>query len=221
MPQTNSSVIKPSASGTTILKEEGGGTALTIDAAGDVQITNSITVGKIGPNVVVPQATTKHIHRYTAKANWLFSNGLGAYTDMGDSNDSAAGNRILFGIFKPIDRANSFWIECAIPVQSVGNDHSCAGLLFARHGGGSDVSLVGKGYAYTDTNNPTTSMTTNSQYVGVAGNTFGAGDSYNIYWRVQTVSSQPKRFTPTSSIDHRIHTATEAHLVIYEYKNYQ
>ena len=65
MTQTNSSIIKPSASGTTILKEEGGGTALTIDASGDVQIANSVTAGKIGSSVVVPQATTKHIHRYT------------------------------------------------------------------------------------------------------------------------------------------------------------
>ena len=213
MSQTGSSIIKPSAGGTTLLKEEAGGTALTIDASGDVQIANSLTAGKLGSSVVVPQATTKHVHRYTSKN---YSNEINQ-TDEG----SAAGMRILFGIFKPIDRANSLWIECSIPIQATGQDQTSNGLVFARHGGGTDVNLVGKGYSYNDIAAPATGMGTMSQYVGVAGNTFGAGDSYNIYWRINTANSNPRRYTPDAEEDARLKTATEAHLVIYEYKNYQ
>ena len=218
------SIIKPSASGTTILKEEGGGTALTIDAAGDVQIANSLTAGKLGKNVVVPQATTKHVHRYTAKQMWVSSNGMGTQDlTVGTPHEmsNAVGMRILFGVFKPIDRSNSFWIECSIPTLSLGNDHSSCGLHFGEIGGGSDVSLVGKGYSYTDVNNPTKSITVTTQYCGVASNTFGAGDVYNIYWRVNQISANPARYTPDSMIHPRVKTPTEAHLVIYEYKNYQ
>jgi hypothetical protein len=64
-------------------------------------------------------------------------------------------------------------------------------------------------------------MGTMSQYVGVAGNTFGAGDSYNIYWRINQANCNPRRYTPDAEEDGRLKTATEAHLVIYEYKNYQ
>ena len=200
MPQTESSVIKPSARGTTILKEEAGGTALTIDAAGDVQIANSLTAGKIGSNVIVPQATTKHIHRYTAIAKWIISNGAQGSRDINHNYnvDNAVGNRILFGMFKPIDRANDMWIECCIPVQSSTNDHACCGLLFARHGGGSDVSLLGKGFSTNDQDSPTDAMSHQSQYCRVAGNTFGAGDSYNIYWRQAQTDCNPSRYTPTS-----------------------
>ena len=38
--------------------------------------------------------------------------------------------------------------------------------------------IMGKGYSYNDIAQPATAMGTMSQYVGVAGNTFGAGDSY-------------------------------------------
>lgn len=213
MSQTGSSIIKPSAGGTTILKEEAGGTALTIDASGDVQIANSLTAGKLGSSVVVPQATTKHIHRYTSK---------GYRTDTHEAAESnAVGMKILFGQFKPLSHLNSFWVECSIPVGGTGQDNTCCGLTFARHGGGSDVSLQGKGYSYNDVGQPASAMTTMSQYVGIAASTFGSGDSYNIYWRVQTTNSNPSFYCPDGEQDGRIRTATEAHLVIYEYKNYQ
>ena len=92
MTQSASSIIKPSASGTTILKEEAGGTALTVDAAGDVQIANSLTAGKIGSSVVVPQATTKRIHRYVLKNSQ-------PEPHLGNQSNSA-GNALLFGYFK-------------------------------------------------------------------------------------------------------------------------
>ena len=213
MSQSASSIIKPSASGTTILKEEAGGTALTVDAAGDVQLANSLTAGKIGSSVVVPQATTKRIHRYVLKNSQ-------PEPQLGNQSNSA-GNALLFGYFKPVSHLNSFWIECSIPVQGTGQDQSCCGLLFARHGGGSDVTTYGKGYMYHDVNDPVSSMTTMSQYCGIAASTFGSGDGYNIYWREVTASSNPGRYMPDNHLHNRINTQSQASLVIYEYKNYQ
>jgi len=211
MSQTNSSIIKPSASGTTILQEEAGGAAVTIDAAGDVQIANSLTAGKLGPNVVVPQATTKRVHRYTAKG-------------MHFEDVSNAGNQywFLFGTFQPLSHLNSFWCECSVPIRGLGNDHTCNGLSFNRHGGGSDVTVMGKGYSYADVNWPTYGMSTMTQYCGIAASTFGNGDKYNVYWRSGSAGgNSPSRFFIDGESDSRLATATEAHLVIYEYKNYQ
>ena len=92
MSETNSSIIKPSAGGTTILKDESGTTALTIDASGDVQIANNLSQGTIGSGVTVPQATTKHVYRYTAHN--ARSSGYGAH-------GSGAGDIFMFGTFKP------------------------------------------------------------------------------------------------------------------------
>ena len=220
MSETNSSIIKPSAGGTTILKDESGTTALTIDASGDVQIANNLSQGTIGSGVTVPQATTKYVYRYTAHN--ARNAGYGGQS-------SSAGDIFMFGTFKPKDSVNnSLWIECSLPVTGVGQDQTCCGIVFRKHGSsGSDVDLAGKGYCYNDVNSPVTSLTTMSQYCGVAANTLSNGVTYSIWWKHATENSNPSQYFPdsakvyTTGEDTRYYTPTEGSLVIYEYKNYQ
>ena len=214
MSETNSSIIKPSAGGTTILKDESGTTALTIDASGDVQIANNLSQGTIGSGVTVPQATTKHVYRYTAH------NSL--YAGVGTASQTA-GDVFMFGTFKPKDSVNnSLWIECSLPITGAGQDQTCCGIVFRKHGSsGSDVDLSGKGYCYNDMFQPVSGMTTMSQYCGVAANTLTNGVIYSIWWKMATDSSHPTLWFPDSRSDQRYATPTEGSLVIYEYKNYQ
>ena len=220
MSETNSSIIKPSAGGTTILKDESGTTAFTIDASGDVQIANNLSQGTISSGVTVPQATTKHVYRYTAH-NARFT-GYGGQS-------ATAGDIFMFGTFKPKDSVNnSLWIECSLPISGTGQDQTCCGIVFRKHGSsGSDVDLAGKGYSYNDMAQPNTALTTMSQYCGVAANTLSNGVTYSIWWRMATDNSNPTQYFPDSakvgsvSQDARYGSPTEGSLVIYEYKNYQ
>jgi len=213
MSQTDSSIIKPSTGGTTILKEEAGGTALTVDAAGDVQIAASMTAGKLGKNVVVPQATTQKVHRYESKRS---------IPDDGTTL-AATASMIVFkwGNFTPLSHLNSFWIEMTIPCCGMGQDNSSGGLFFAGQGV-SDVDKRGTGYCYAKTIQPNTAMLTIYQYFGIPASTFASGGNYEIQMRMgNAASSQPGRMMPDSTLDARLAFGTEGTLVIYEYKNYQ
>ena len=202
------SIIKPSASGTTILKEEGGATALTIDASGNIQIANSITAGKLGKNVTVPQATTKRISRYNSRVKTV------------QDVSAPAGNKFMFGIWKPIDPVNnSVWFEMATAGAGAGQDHSSFGINFVPFNGGSDVNTSGKGVGYVDVNAPDSGHTCFIQWCYLAPNSFTANKEYAVWMRTNTASSNPRFFNPDAENDARLRTPTEASLVIYEYKN--
>jgi hypothetical protein len=201
------SIIKPSAGGTTILQEEGGAAALTIDASGDIQIANSITAGKLGKNVVVPQATTKRISRFSHRHKAIVP------------PSNAPQNHFMFGFFKPLDPVNyNIWMEACCPSESVGQDWASFGVYFEPMISGSAVNMCGKGIGYGDPNAPSTSSTTYSQFCGVAANTLAAKE-YRVWWRTNTQDSQPRFWNPDAETDVRYAVPTECSLVIYEYKN--
>jgi hypothetical protein len=139
-------IIKPAAGGNLVLQEDGGAAAVTIDTSGDVQLAGSMTAGTLGSAVIVPQATTKKIHRF------VFQRRIFAST--------AAQEYFSWGHFTPLDPVNnSFWLEGFMPCRAAGQDFSGFGIRFTKHGGGSDIDYFNKGHWYTDPNSPTSAMT--------------------------------------------------------------
>ena len=214
-------IIKPAAGGNLVLQEDGGTAAVTIDTSGDVQLSGSMTAGTLGSAVVVPQATTKKIHRFVFRRYMVASSGSQEY--------------FTWGHFKPLDPVNnSFWLEGFLPCKSGGQDFSGFGVRFTKHGGGTaDVDYFNKGHWYTDPNQPTSAMTMQNYCFNVAAGVLSAG-TWDIRHVTSTGSSNPGAFCPNagggsigdmadtgtiSGVDARYQTPTEGHLVIYEYKN--
>ena len=199
-------IIKPATGGNLILQDDGGTAALTIDTSGDIQLTGSMTAGALGSAVIIPQATTKKIHR------WVFGERI--------AGNASANNNFKWGEFKPLDPVNnSFWLEGFVPVDTIGQDQVGFGVRFIGHDGGSDVDYLNKGVWYCDNTSPSSSMGVQNYCFGVAAGVFVAGRTYDIWHRLTSANSNPSWFNPRAIDDARLHTKTESHLIIYEYKN--
>ena len=211
-------IIKPAAGGNLVLQEDGGAAAVTIDTSGDVQLAGSMTAGTLGSAVVVPQATTKKIHRFVWQRRIVAG--------------TTAQEYFSWGHFTPLDPVNnSFWLEGFMPCRSAGQDFAGFGIRFTKHGGGSDIDYFNKGHWYTDPNSPTSAMTMQNYCFNVAAGVLSAG-TWDLLHTTSTASSNPGYFCPSagggvvgsegggqSGDDTRYFTATQGHLVIYEYKN--
>ena len=216
-------IIKPAAGGNLVLQEDGGAAAVTIDTSGNVQLAGSMTTGTLGSAVVVPQATTKKIHRFVFRRRMDASTGSQEY--------------FSWGQFTPLDPVNnSFWLEGFLPCKSYGQDWAGFGIRFKKHGGGaSDVDYFNKGHWYTDPNQPTSAMTMQNYCFNVAAGVLSAG-TWDIAHVTSTANSNPAAFCPNrgggayadrspyggtsySGDDGRYYSPTEGHLIIYEYKN--
>jgi hypothetical protein len=205
-------IIKPATGGNLILQDDGGTAALTIDTSGDIQLAGSMTAGALGSAVIIPQATTKKIHRLVFGERIV--------------GNASVNNNFKWGEFTPLDPVNnSFWVMSSVPTEGTGNDFCGYGLRFKLTSSSlyssalsyMDFRFIGKGSCYVD---PATAhrQSTQSYAFTIPAEKLVTG-TYTLTHFTESASSNPERYCPDVNDDARIITPSKAYMMITEYKN--